>query len=77
MVPDERTTPGAYLTDGKVLYEVLDVDEKHVALEDCGPEGGVCMVDRWRVKAVPWRLVKKAPACPDRLEEEAGVAEAA
>lgn len=76
MVPDERTTPGAYLTDGKVLYEVLDCDEKHVALEDCG-EGGVSMVERWRVKAVPWRLVKKAPVCPDRLEDEVDVAKAA
>lgn len=53
------------MSDGKRLYEVLDMTPaRNLVLEDCG-EFVTRSVEAWRVTAFPWRLVKPAPPCPD------------
>jgi hypothetical protein len=71
---DQRLVPGAFITDGKRLYEVRELTEtkgfggsvlRRLMVEDCGT---------LRVKALEWgvvqsdcRLVRRAPKCPDVL----------
>lgn len=75
---DARTESGAYITNGRKLFLVIDVlnvpQRKVVALEDC-VTGKREQTDTWRVKIWPWRLIRAAPKCPDSFvfDPEIGV----
>jgi hypothetical protein len=69
---DQRKQPGAYISDGKSLYRVLDMtDERRLKLEDCHSLEHSSM-ESWRASAFPWRLIKRAPptSCPDFPPEQ-------
>lgn len=55
--------PGAYLTNGKRLFEVVAYKPGQVTLEDC-KTGGLEDYEAWRVIYPPWRLVQEAPMVP-------------
>lgn len=61
-----RIRPGAYVTNGKQLFEVISSTAAgKMTLEDCGPAGGVQEVETWRVNYPPYRLVQEAPTVPN------------
>jgi hypothetical protein len=66
--------PGAYVNDGRVLYEIVGRENGRVMLLNCVTEwthdvpvgellGAV-------MGACPWKLTKAAPAVPDGLESD-------
>lgn len=69
MKHDPRCEPLAYITDGEHLFEVREQNNQTVILEDCA-DGSVLRLEAWRVRG-DFRLVRRAPRAPDRLEQAA------
>jgi hypothetical protein len=63
---DPRCQPGAYITDGLRLCEIVRQDGLDVIYVDCKSE------TRWRGAAIrvlnEWKLVQEAPPVPDFVE---------
>lgn len=60
---DPRLDVGAYITDGKDLYEVVSRMKKYVMLENCINE--ICGGTAFGRVLQHYRLVRRSPQTPD------------
>lgn len=69
MFNDERFQPGAYITNGKTLCEVVHVDDKKgiASIQDCVTETKR-VIGFWNIR-YEWTLVKPAPGTATVDEE--------
>ena len=63
---DARTVPGAYVTEGHGLYEILGKDSLCYVLENC--RTGFKLKVAGVVLLSGYRLVKPSPSVPDGVE---------
>lgn len=75
---DPRIQPGAYVTNGRKLAEVLEAGDRLVALRDCmavddDSDVGVFTVTLTLI-GNQWKLVQPAPCAANSLESLAAVA---
>jgi hypothetical protein len=63
---DPRLEPGAYVTDGKRLFEVREIDGTGIVLEDCRDGGVIRHTLGWTLFAL--KLVRGAPHAPEVLD---------
>lgn len=65
-IADKRMQPGAYITDGIRLYEVLQNADGMIALQDCRTMATTRVLATW--VAMAWQLVREAPQPPETVE---------
>ncbi len=65
---DPRLSPGAYLTDGTRLVELMDVNDRRVTILNCRTEA-LTSTTPWDIVR-SFQLVRAAPVTPDRMESD-------